>query len=162
VRRGSIGVPSSCVAADTARTARPSHAISCRAACKLPACMDHANWTARRAANRDPAVGIVARSARRVVPTAAGLRSPSGDCFGPELRASLRPIAAHRGNCHWPGPSPARVRSASLVPFQAQVRSSKLGPVAPPTERALQDIIAEGAFLEHTSCQVCQGGLETI
>ena len=123
-----------------------------------PACMDHANWIARRAVNRDPAVGSVARSARRVVPTAAGLRSPSGDCFGPELRVSSRPIAAHRGHRHWPGPSPARVRPGSSVPFNAQVRGSKLGPAAPPTEWALQDMIAEGAFPDARQLSSVSGG----
>jgi hypothetical protein len=89
--------------------------------------MDHANWIARRAANRDPAVGIVARSALRVVPTAAGLRSPSRDCFGPVFRASLRPIAAHRGHRHWPSPSPARVRPRSLVPFKLKLEAASSG-----------------------------------
>jgi hypothetical protein len=34
--------------------------------------MDQATWLARRAANRDPAVGIVARSARRVTSADGG------------------------------------------------------------------------------------------
>jgi hypothetical protein len=55
------------------------------------------------------------------------LRSPSGDCFGPELRVSLRPIAAHRGHRHWPGPSPARVRPRSLVPFKLKFEAAGSG-----------------------------------
>ncbi len=43
-----------------------------------------------------------------------------------------------------PGSGPPSVIST----LQAQVRSSKLGPAAPPTEWALQDMIAEGAFLD--------------
>ena len=140
--------------------AKPSHAISCRAACKVPACMDQANWTARRAANRDPAVGIVARSARRVVPTAAAAEEPFGRLLwtgaSSELAADRSPQRAPALGRSESGSGPPSVIST----LQAQARSSKFGPAAPPTEWALQDTIAEGAFLDtHELSRVSGGNL---
>jgi hypothetical protein len=53
-----------------------------------------------------------------------------------------------------PGSGPPTV----LGPIQTQVRGSKLGPVAPPTEWALQHIIAEGAFPDAHQLSRVSGG----
>jgi hypothetical protein len=86
------------------REHEPSHRVSCRAA------------------NRDPPVGIGTPCTRRVVSTRReGLGSGSVTAW-PVFRAnSLRPIATLTGHRHWPGPSPARVRTGSFGPFKLKL-----------------------------------------
>ncbi len=73
------------------------------------------------------------------------------------VSSELRPIAAQRALA-LARSDPARVRPRSFnSTIQAQI-DSLAGPVAPPTEWALQDISAEGTFLDAHQLSSVSGG----